>query len=263
MARKVIRTLERIHARGKRARLHGLTQAEDKIFEKLLGTPGDDTFRGRLYRDGVPRPDIYLAQPVRVVFVFREPNLGKPYARDMRAELRDPLFRATREVALFAHAVVHALNGADLKTSYQEFQASLRKGQRPHDVLLRFGYMQIKKVGGGASKPAEIERHARTYGPHLKNQLLLYEPHVVVGCGRGPGSPARLLQECVFSERAERRESKSGLTWWRYPSRARTVALLEADSPSARGSAADRYRRLAEAFRELAKDVGLLSRPAR
>ena len=51
---------------------------ENRILNALENRPGDRTFRGRLYRDGVPSPEVYLKQRIKVVFVFREPNMPKP-----------------------------------------------------------------------------------------------------------------------------------------------------------------------------------------
>ena len=48
-----------------------LTEREEQLFASLVNNPNDDTFRGVLYRDGVPRPDVYLTQRVRVLFVLR------------------------------------------------------------------------------------------------------------------------------------------------------------------------------------------------
>ena len=71
-----------------------MTAAENEIFYALEHANDDPTFLGRLYRDGVPTPKSYLAQRVRVLFVFREPNMrGRAYPHDMRDEVRDPHFR--------------------------------------------------------------------------------------------------------------------------------------------------------------------------
>ena len=39
-----------------------LRAQENAIFRALEHLPGDETFRGQLYRDGVPTPEAYLAQ---------------------------------------------------------------------------------------------------------------------------------------------------------------------------------------------------------
>src|SRR5438093_538935 len=74
-----------------------MTERENEIFDSLENLSGDNTFKDVLYRDGVPQPEVYGEQPVRVVFVFKEPNLsGNPRAVDMRAEVRDSEFRQSR-----------------------------------------------------------------------------------------------------------------------------------------------------------------------
>src|SRR5688572_9771384 len=101
-----------------------LTAREDALFDAL---ERDSTFARKLYRDGVPSPSPYLGQRVRVLFVFREPNLrGVPLAMDMRDEVCDKQFRPLREgkreerrvtcwwnskAGMFAHAVAAALEG--------------------------------------------------------------------------------------------------------------------------------------------------------
>ncbi len=103
-----------------------LRAEEDAIFDAMENAPEDGTFRGRLYRDGVPSPDAYLEQRVRVLFVFREPNMGgRAHAHDMRDEVSDERFRPLMEdgsreerspkgwwnakAGMFAHAVAAAL----------------------------------------------------------------------------------------------------------------------------------------------------------
>ena len=51
-----------------------LRTRENAIFDALEHAQNDETFLNRMYRDGVPTPKAYLAQRVRVVFVFREPK---------------------------------------------------------------------------------------------------------------------------------------------------------------------------------------------
>ena len=105
-----------------------LRTKEDEILDRLEHIPGDPTFLNKLYRDGVPTPEAYLAQRVRVLFVFREPNMPVPRAHDMRDEVSDERFRpavgpdGAREdrsskswwngkAGMFAHAVAAALAG--------------------------------------------------------------------------------------------------------------------------------------------------------
>ena len=64
---------------------------ENALFERLARRAD---FRRGLFRDGIPTPETYLAQHVRVLFAFREPNMkGRAREHDMRDEVRDGRFR--------------------------------------------------------------------------------------------------------------------------------------------------------------------------
>jgi hypothetical protein len=204
-----------------------LRARQDAILDRLEHAPGDPTFLNRLYRDGVPTPKSYLAQPVQVVFVFREPSMsGGAWPEDMRDAVSVPHFRpigadGTREerrpscfwnakAGLFAHAVAAALDGEPFNRAYKRFAAS----EWNHEVVNRFGYLQIKKVGaGGVSKWGEICAHAANYADTLKAQIKLYRPHLVLGCGVGKHSPARLLATHVLTGGREAVTSITGATW--------------------------------------------------
>jgi hypothetical protein len=258
-----------------------LRHRENQILDALEGTLGDGTFRGKLYRDGVPSPQIYVKQPVRVVFVFREPNMrGVPWAEDMRDAVHDKRFRPLRcgkredrstngwwnaKVGLFAHAVGAALAGRSEGAAYREFSSVLRKGEWNHAVVNRFGYMQIKKVGGrGTANPSEICEHAKKYATTLARQLELYRPHVVIGCGIGAASPAQLLAQYVLSGGIVEKTSRTGAKWWRFRRTARPVAMLQLYHPSKRGSRASLYSDVWRSVDEVARVVGLpQTRPPR
>jgi hypothetical protein len=75
------------------------------------------------------------------------------------------------------HAVVHALNDDSSADSFAGFRKRIKDGRHSHDLLSRFGFIQIKKFGGsGVCKPAEIEDHVRWYKQCLTQQVELYDP---------------------------------------------------------------------------------------
>ena len=253
-----------------------LIERERELFDAMIGVPGDSTFKDALYRDGVPRPDIYLSQPVRVLFVFREANLsGNARVVDMRAEVCDEEYRQSRDgrlgtpasdhswwnerVAAYGHAVANALAGTP--ASFASVRALVTSSQRPrptHDWLFPFGFIQIKKVGGaGLSKSAEIRHHARMYARFLRSQIAIYEPHLIVGCGKGDASPAKLLSEYVLRGGERHDLSTVDLCWWQYAADQRPTAMVEVEHPSL-GSLADKYERVWSAVRELTTLVPVL-----
>lgn len=242
-----------------------LQAEEDQLFDTLrrrLRTP--------LYRDGLPRPDIYRRQPVKVVLVFREPNLKHVQQEsDMRAEVRDAEFRRHRngqfgspgsirgwwnnKVGLFAHAVDAAMRDVqNPQASFESFNHLITDGTRLHDYLFRLGFMQIKKTGGGGTAVAkEIEAHARDNHDILRAQIDLYRPTLLIGCGKPPASPARLLNSYVLKADTERRTTRNGFHWWELGGNSHLKALLEFLHPSIRGSREETYCELVVALREV------------
>jgi len=241
-----------------------LRAGEDAIFDGLEHAAGDKTFVGRLYRDGVPSPDSYLAQKIRVLFVFREPNMrGNPKAHDMRDEVRDVRFRplgadGSREersakswwnwkAGMFAHAVAAAMESRDWTEALEEFS----QGGWNHQVVNRFAYIQIKKVGGGGTSNAnEIRAHAARYASTLRRQVELYTPHLVLGCGVGRDSPAKLLAAHVMAG-GRKGSLETGALWWEFSAAAYPMAMVQLWHPARRGSRSDLYQDVWSSAREV------------
>jgi hypothetical protein len=248
-----------------------LRSREEAIFRSLERAPNDRTFLGRLYRDGIPTPALYFAQRIPVLFVFREPNMrGGAYAHDMRDEVSDPYFRplasdGSREdrsmkcwwnwkAGMFAHAVAAALDEERWTTAFARFNT----GGWNHDVVNRFAYIQIKKVGGGGtSNRYEICAHAEKYKTVLKQQVDLYRPLLVLGCGVGPDSPARLLAAHMLVDGREATTRETKATWWEFSPRARPRAMVQLWHPARRRSKAELYQDVWSSVNEVVHAVGL------
>ncbi len=247
--------------------------AEEAIFDCLEHDPADQTFLGRLYRDGVPTPETYLGQRVRILFVFREPNMrGDAHAHDMREEVRDLRFRpvgpdGAREerspkgwwngkAGMFAHAVAAALQGEGWDAAFRRFE----QGGWNHDVVNRFGYIQIKKLGGGGTaNPDEICAHAEKYSGALLKQLDLYRPHMVLGCGVGRDSPARLLATHVLPGGRASVTKRTGATWWQFSPGTFPQAMVQLWHPARRGERSELYEDVWSSVGEVLEGTGLRS----
>lgn len=251
-----------------------LRASEDSIFHALEHAPDDRTFLDRLYRDGVPTPEAYLAQKVRVLFVFREPNMrGKAYAHDMRDEVSDVRFQprarsggARQErsakswwnwkAGMFAHAVDAALVAETWTDAFARFS----NGGWNHEVVNRFAYIQVKKVGGGGtSNSDEICRFAEKYATTLRQQIALYQPHLVLGCGVGQDAPARLLATHVLAGGRKLHTGGTGATWWKFAPTDRPCAMLQLWHPARRGLKAELYEDVWRSVREVAQNTGLVT----
>lgn len=249
---------------------HALRARENAIFDALENARGDTTFRGRLCRDGVPSPEVYLAQQIRIMFVFREPNMGgNPHALDMRDEVSDVRFRPARadgtredrsprswwnwKAGMFAHAVAAAQAGEPWARALARFQ----KGGWNHAVVNRFAYIQIKKVGGGGtSKVDEICAHGAKYATTLKKQISLYRPHLLIGCGIGRSSPAELLSAHVLPG-GRRGRLETGATWWEFEANDCPRAMVQLWHPARRGSRSELYQDVWACVREVMQKVQL------
>lgn len=234
----------------------GLTVAENAIFENLVKV------YPKLYKDGAPHPEAYVKQSTRVLFVFREPNLpglgGVPKdgeapldGWDMRMQLRGEWQPGTEQnnslgtwwtarVGAFAHAVSGAIRGDSPDQSWKEFE-SLRdsgpQGGRSASYLQPFAYIQIRKTGGkGTSVRNELRQAAEDTRIALREQVKLYAPAIIIGCGLGGGSPARLLRNVVLEPGTfpDSRVSNGRRAWFGAAEGSPRV-LLEVNHPSARG----------------------------
>jgi hypothetical protein len=72
-------------------------------------------------------------------------------------------------------------------------------------VVNRFAYILMKKVGGGSINADEICAHAEKYSQTLKDQIDLYQPHIIIGSGIGKASPAQLLPAHVLVEEGQKK----------------------------------------------------------
>ena len=114
---------------------------------------------------------------------------------------------------MFAHAVAAALEQERWTAAFARFGT----GGWNHDLVNRFACIQIKKVGGGGtSKANELCTHAAKYAITLNQQMDLYRPHLVLGCGVGQDSPARLLATHVLVGGREAITRETGATWWQF-----------------------------------------------
>jgi hypothetical protein len=125
-------------------------------------------------------------------------------------------------------------------------------------VVNRFAYIQIKKIGGrGSCNPDEICEHAEKYSTTLKDQIDLYRPLIIIGCGVNDASPAQLLAKHVLPGGHQDRTSKSGATWWRFPPMSRPRAMLQLYHPARRGSRSNLYHDVWISVREVASEIGI------
>lgn len=164
-----------------------------------------------LFRDGVLRPDRYLANKVRVVFVLREANfrdnqtgetLQKPY--DLRDEFKEqdppnvclPHIFWKQKVAPWCFGIAESAD-------FERAKAISKNRAACVEYLTRFGFVQLKKAPGNSTiMPAEfansvLEKNGRSF---LRRQFEIYQPDIIVACGISFPRTFDLLNENVFPD---------------------------------------------------------------
>ena len=156
-----------------------------------------------------------------------------------------------RKAGMFAHAVAAALDGTPAKQASARFEALIKGGGWVHDVVNRFAYIQIKKVGGGGTSNArEICDYAARYGDTLKRQIELYQPGLIIGCGVGKASPARLILPFLGTG-SENTASTTGAAWWRFDTAWGQTVVIQQYHPAKRGSTSALYEDVWSSVREV------------
>lgn len=126
--------------------------------------------------DGVFREDAWEAQWPKITFVLKETDGWTP---DLCAWLMDPAtgsggWQTWNNVARWSKAL---LKGGD----YPAYVSPEERRRR----LARVSFLNLKKEGGGPrAKPKEIRKAARDGAGFLCRQLLLYQPDLIVCCGK-------------------------------------------------------------------------------
>jgi hypothetical protein len=91
----------------------------------------------------------------------------------------------------------------------------------------------------------------------LKHQVDLYRPHLVLGCGVGRNSPARLLAAQALAGGRESVTRETGATWWEFSSAARPRAMVQLWHPARRGLRSELYQDVWSSVREVVQKIRL------
>lgn len=220
--------------------------SEDQLFEKWRDRLAERT--PALFRDGIPDPDAYWEQERRILFLLPEPNIPMQHEEhDLGEELagsdalqKPPSGWWLSKMSVFAHAVSSALKEVRWDQAWEEYKRLAKtKKEILHSMLLKFGYIQLKKTGGGGSSSASIVRwYVKKDHDLLLRQITTYKPHALLGCGVSGCRPARLTKKYVFPQAYGAAEEFSAegttLSYWRSLDSSVPTFLMEFYHPSSR-----------------------------
>ena len=148
-----------------------ITELENELFERWKQKYG-----GKFMSDGVPCPEDFEKENIKITFVLKEANepIGNWDMRDWINECgADKQGGTWNNIARWTQAI---LEGGD-------YQQNISTANRRR-LLKRISFLNLKKVGGSEkSKPHEIRRYAQDDAALILEQLTIYRPDIIVGGG--------------------------------------------------------------------------------
>jgi len=180
-----------------------------------------------LVRDGIADPTAYLAAPVRVLFVLREPHgwAGADMGVQLRTGAKYAVWRRIGEWA------------AGILGGFPEY-GQIANRQSQSVALRQIAVINLKKLPGGAAVEwADFEEHVFFTRDALREQIHRIAPSVIVACGTF--GPVRwLLADAVDG-------GSLGERWCQLRGGA---LVLRSPHPAARGDKKEQYGRLAKTY---------------
>lgn len=141
--------------------------------------------------DGIFDEDNWNAQRRKILFVLKEANWengNTDLCTFLLSEKSPTYWKTWNNIARWTKAL---LEGGDYphKVSNADKSYWLRKTAA----------INLKKVGGDAVAETEtIQEYAKKDKVYLKEQIELYNPDIIICCGRGKGKNADVLHDIVF-----------------------------------------------------------------
>lgn len=158
-------------------------------------------------RDGVFNPSVWKNEKIKITFVLKEANWENEDA-DLRdwimSEVSSTYWKTWNNIARWTKAIIEG-------------------GPYPHDIsradktywLSKISFLNLKKVGGDARAENDtIREYAIRDASYISEQLSLYQPDIIICCGRGDGKNADLLYEEILTTTSPWQEPIDGFNYF-------------------------------------------------
>lgn len=152
--------------------------------------------------DGVFDEECYNRQDIKLLFVLKEANWEnrtEDLCKYLLSEESSTYWKTWNNIARWTKAI---LDGGD----YPEHVSRADKTF----WLKKTAFLNLKKIGGGSkAKDKEIQEYAVRDKKYLLQQIELYQPDIIICCGRGKGKNADILHDTVLP--------KENVSEWKHP----------------------------------------------
>ncbi|UYZ38010.1 hypothetical protein OD350_10170 [Clostridium beijerinckii] len=182
--------------------INDIANKENELFKRWQASKNYKT----IAKDGVIDPEHWKLEQYKILYVLKEVNYYEEDF-DLREFLKNggssTYWKTWNNIARWTKAI---LEGGD-------YLRNVSKDEKTK-WLSRIAAINLKKVGGKSeADDGEIREYAINDSKELLEQIGLYNPDIIICCGRGNGKNADLLYENVFQ--VEGKESK--LSTWQPP----------------------------------------------
>lgn len=165
-----------------------IKETEKKLFKRWQQARGYSSFMA----DGVFDESSWLAQDLRILYVLKEANWengNEDLCEYLLSERSSTYWRTWNNIVRWTQAI--RIGG--------EYKRNISKADKT-ECLRTIAALNIKKVGGDAqADDEEIRNYGINDADFLNEQIELYQPDLIICCGRGTGKNADILHDYVLS----------------------------------------------------------------
>lgn len=181
-----------------------LKEKESELFKRWRSERGYKYF----ISDGIFDEVEWNKQGIKILFVLKEANWENgnvDLCEYLLSETGSTYWKTWNNIARWIKAIL--ISG--------EYPRSVSKSDKSF-WLRKVAAMNLKKVGGDSVAEDEtIYSYALSDKQYLKEQICLYNPDIIICCGRGEGKNADILYDIVF-DNGEVSEWQTPLTDTKY-----------------------------------------------
>lgn len=163
---------------------------EQQLFEKWRKEQNYPYF----LKDGIFCEEEWNKQSIKILYVLKEANWENgdtDLCEYLLSEVSSTYWRTWNNIVRWTQAI---RTGGD-------YPRNITKADKTK-CLKTIAALNIKKVGGDAqADDEEIRRYGESDAKYIRCQIELYQPDIIICCGRGNGKNADILYNYVFSEK--------------------------------------------------------------
>lgn len=176
---------------------------EQQLFEQWRRERCYDYF----VKDGLFCEDEWNKQDIKILYVLKEANYEESdvdLCDYLLSEVSSGYWKTWNNITRWTQAIRYG----------GEYPRNISKSDKTR-CLNTISMLNIKKVGGDAkADDEEIRQYGERDAKFIKCQIELYQPDIIICCGRGNGKNADILYNYVFTNKTEWQKTINGYNYF-------------------------------------------------